>query len=257
MNGRAGADSTAAEPEAPFSPPEIPYPRPFGVGESLTFSIQYGPVKAGNAVLEVEALEQVGDQVCYRIASTTRSNAVFSVFYKVRDRIVSLIDVPHLLARRTIKDLSEGDYKLNQVVDWDQNAGSVRYDNGEIHDIEPGSRDILGAMYFVRARSLSVGDSIPVPVHDNKKSYPLMIEVTGAETIDTPLGRFDCWKVEPRLKSAGLFQRSGSLTVWLTRDEERLPVMMQSAIKVGSISAILIEMKHGDRTVSGLGLNAN
>ena len=239
------------EPEAP------PLPRPFGVGESLKFSIQYGPIKAGTAVLSIEGVEQVGDRECLRLVSTAQSHALFSPFYKVRDKIVSLVDVQHLLTRRTRKALSEKDYRLEQTIEWDQEQGKLTYHDGTVLDVVPGERDVLGAFYYVRTLPLEVGASIPVPAHDNKKSYSLIIQVVGEETIDTPLGRFECLVLEPKLQSEGLFRRSGSLKVWITRDQERLPVMMQSSVKVGAITAILIEMRRGNRNEPTFGLNVN
>jgi len=38
----------------------------------------------------------------------------------------------------------------------------------------------------------------------------------------------------------GLFKAKGKLTIWLTDDEERLPVVMKSEIAIGSIKATLI-----------------
>jgi hypothetical protein len=177
--------------------------------------------------------------------------------YKVRDEVVSLVDVRQLLTRRTRKDLNEKDYRLRQSVEWDQEEGKLTYEDGTTHDVMPGVRDVLGAFYYVRTLPLEVGASMPMPAHDNKKSYPLVIDVIGKETIDTPLGRFECLVVEPKLQSEGLFRRSGSLKVWITRDKERLPVMMQSSVKVGAISAILIEMRRGDRSEPQLGLSSN
>src|SRR6187399_2587942 len=83
-------DSAAA---TPYVPEEVPHPRPFQVGERLKFSIQYGPIKAGTSTLEVEAVEHVGDYECYRFVSATQSASVFSTFYKVKDKIMSLADV--------------------------------------------------------------------------------------------------------------------------------------------------------------------
>ena len=232
-------------------------PWPFGVGESLKFSIQYGPIKAGTAVLAVEGVERVGERDCYRLASTAQSHAIFSAFYKVRDRVVSFVDVQKLLTRRTTKSLNEKDYHVEQAIDWDQEMGRLAYEDGSTIEFMPGARDVLGALYYVRTLPLEVGASIPVPAHDNKKSYPLVINVLAAERIDTPVGRFDCLVVEPKLLSDGLFRRSGSLKVWVTNDEERLPVMMQSAVKVGAISAILVELKRGDRAAPPLGFHVN
>lgn len=241
--GAAALDSAAAG--ALDTVAAIPFPRPFQVGESLRFSLQWGPVKAGTAVLAVEAIERVGAEECYRFASTARSLPFFSTFYKVDDRIESYADTRTMRTRRTVKRIREGGYRLDQDIAWDHEHKVVRYADGVTHDLVPGARDVLGAMYYVRTMPLAVGDSIPIDTHDNKKSYPLLINVLREETIDTPVGRFHCWVVEPKLQTSGLFQRSGSLTVWLTHDEHRLPVMMQSKIKVGAVSAILTAIERG------------
>ncbi len=256
-------DSSAVHPSDHATAPGLPGPddppvaRPFHIGESLKFSIQYGPIKAGTAVLSVEGVEEVGGKECYRLVSVAQSNRIFSPIYKVRDRIVSLVDVRYLITRRTAKALREKDYEIDQSIDWDHEKGKLLYHDGTTLDLVPGARDVLGAFYYVRTLPLSVGASIPVSAHDNRKSYPLVINVVGMETIDTPLGRFRCWVVEPKLLTDGLFRRSGSLRVWITNDAERLPVMMQSAVKVGAISAILVEMRRGDRREPEFGLNVN
>ncbi|HWN80954.1 MAG TPA: DUF3108 domain-containing protein [Candidatus Udaeobacter sp.] len=235
-------DSTAAEP---YVAQEVPHPLPFQVGEKLKFSIQYGPIKAGTSTLEVEAVENVGDHECYRFVSATQSLSVFSAFYKVKDKIVSLADVRYLLTRRTSKTLREGGYKLDQEIEWNQEEKRVRYKNGDDVELPAGARDVLAAMYYTRTLPLKVGDAIRMPTHDNKKSYPIVIEVQGEDTVETPLGKFNCWVVEPKLETPGLFNRTGSLKVWLTKDEARIPVLMQSEVKVGAISAVLIERKRG------------
>ncbi len=242
-SGQVANDSPARD--EPQMPDEVPHPRPFQVGERLKFSIQYGPIKAGTSELVVERIERVGDHDCYRFVSSTQSSQVFSAFYKVKDQIVSLADVRYLLTRRTSKKLREGTYKVDQEIDWNHDVKELVYGNGDKVEMKPGARDVLAAMYYTRTLPLAVGDSIRMPTHDNKKSYPIVLHVIGVESADTPLGRFDCWVVEPLLETPGLFNRTGTLKVWLTRDEERIPVIMQSAVKVGAITAVLIERQRG------------
>jgi len=253
----APADSAATQTQAQppdegseaagdaYLPDEVPHPRPFQVGERLKFSIQYGPIKAGTSELAVERVERVGDHDCYRFVSSTQSSPVFSAFYKVKDQIVSLADVRYLLTRRTSKKLREGNYKVDQDIDWDHNGGKLVYEDGESLEMKPGARDVLAAMYYARTLPLAVGDSVRMPTHDNKKSYPIVLHVVREDRADTPLGKFDCWVVEPMLETPGLFNRTGTLKVWLTRDEERVPVIMQSEVKVGAITAVLIERQRG------------
>jgi hypothetical protein len=72
----------------------------FGEGEKLVFSVQYGIVTAGDASLEIRNIADLDSSVCYRIVSNARTNDVFSVFFKVRDRFESYLDTTHLYSLR-------------------------------------------------------------------------------------------------------------------------------------------------------------
>lgn len=163
----------------------------------------------------------------------------------MRDRVESYPDLVDLLTRRSAKELKEGKHERRSMLEWDQESGKVTAGDGQSIPIDPGTRDVLSAFYYVRTLDLHVGDRIPIRAHDDGKTYDLWIVVQAEETIDTPLGRFDCLVVEPELETDGLFKRSGSLRVWVTRDAARMPVMMQSKIKVGAVSAILVDMERG------------
>ena len=43
---------------------------PFAPGEELRFAVKYGVVRAGNAVMAVEAVQPVGGEAAYRFVST-------------------------------------------------------------------------------------------------------------------------------------------------------------------------------------------
>ena len=78
------------------------------------------------------------------------------------------------------------------------------------------------------------------------KNYPLEVKVVKRETVSTPVGRFKCLKVEPVLRASGIFQHKGTLTVWLTDDERKLPVLMRSKVAIGAISAIITKIELPD-----------
>jgi len=58
-----------------------------------------------------------------------------------------------------------------------------------------------------------------------------------------PAGKFDCILVEPVLKSEGVFKSKGSIYVWVTDDDRRIPVLVKSKVPVGSISVSLTDMR--------------
>jgi len=99
--------------------------------------------------------------------------------------------------------------------------------------------DVLAAFYFIRTKSLRIGDIISIVNHDNKQVYDLEIHVYMREEIDTAAGTFKCLRMEPLLKGEGIFKQKGRLLVWLTDDQYKIPVQMTSEVAVGHITTEL------------------
>lgn len=239
--------------EAPAAGPE-PAPRvPYAPGEVLEFSIDYGPVNAGDATLEVKELAESNGDTCYVVESRVRSNRFFSAFYMVRDKAITHIGRDDLVSRYFAKRLREGDYRKNIAVRFDQQAGKAYYADGRVFDIEPGTHDILSAFYYVRTLDLAPGDTTLVRTYSSRKSYLLKVIVHRRETVEVPAGEFDCVVVEPVIVGEGLFQFEGKLTIWLTDDRRRMPVLMRTKVKVGAIDASLKRWRSGGDPSDGNG----
>jgi hypothetical protein len=210
----------------------------FGAGEKLVFSVQYGLVTAGEATLEVRNVAEIRGRPCYRIVSDARTNDFFSKFYQVRDRYESYMDTTELYSLRYEKHVREGKFKRDESVDFDQVAHRATYKD-KVVPIPPRTQDVLSAMYYVRTLPLAVGQSISIANHTDKKNYPLVVKVHGRERVKVDAGEFDCWVVEPILRGPGIFTQKGRLTVWLTDDERRMPVLMKSKVVIGHVAAVL------------------
>jgi hypothetical protein len=243
---RATAASSRSSSDAQAGRPERCRPqtsnRAFAEGEWFQFSIQYGAIRAGDALMQVESVENVAGRPCYRLVSKAESNSFFSMFFKVRDRVDSYMDVEEMVSRRFSKNTLEGKHRDNFTIDFDHGTGKARYSDGAEFEFSACSQDILSAFYYVRTLDLEVGRSVQVPCHADKKNYPLEVKVHRREKVKTPAGQFTCLVIEPVLKTSGLFKQKGKLTIWLTDDEYKIPILMKSKILVGSISAILTDM---------------
>jgi hypothetical protein len=237
--GLAIGATTRGTVELPADAANVPY----GPGERLVFSIDYGLINAGEGTLEVLGLVQYEDAVCYAIESKATSNRFFSTFYKVRDRIISYIDARGLYSRYFHKRLREGDYRKNVEVTFDPETGIARYADGHEVETVPGVHDVLSAFYYVRTLDLKVGDVYDVPAHSSRKTYPLKVFVHGRERVTVPAGTFDCYVVEPKLEGEGLFKHEGALTLYMTADQYKIPVLMKTKVPVGSIDASLTEYR--------------
>ncbi len=222
----------------------------FGPGERLEFSVEYGILKAGTAVLAVTGPEQYESLMAFRVTATARSNPAFSTFFEVNDVNEALLDIVQFHTLKFSKDLHEGDFQYREEVFFDQDAGMVYYpeetDSSLMQmDIPPHALDVLSCLYFARTLPLEVGNTYYVDSHVDNDNYPLEIIVYERDRIRVPAGEFDCIMVQPALRSQGIFDQQGEIWVWLTDDERHMPVLMRSAIVIGEIVCVLEDYTPG------------
>ena len=241
--GAVFVSGSAAEPIAADSTGIRPLE--FGPGEKLVFNITYGIVVAGEATLEIVGMTEYQGHACYNIQSKTKSNRFFSSIYKVRDKIVSYLDAEELYSRYFYKRLREGDYKKNVEISFDHEALLARYSNGNEYPTVAGIQDILSAFFFVRSLELEPGVEYAVPAHSSRKTYDLKVLVHGRERVKVPAGEWDCLVVEPIIEGDGLFKHEGKLTLYLTDDRYKMPVLIKTKVPVGTIDVELKEYRRG------------
>jgi hypothetical protein len=219
----------------------------WALGEHLVFQIKYGFYKAGTATMSVVGEEFVNGGICHHIVTTAESNDFISAFYKVRDRVSSYIDKRGIYSRRFEKHLREGNYNSDRTVDFYHERLLALNTNKKyaVVEIKPFIHDILSALYYIRTEDIKVGNTLILDVYADGKVYPLNVIVHGREKVKVPAGTFSCYKVEPVLRSEGLFKQKGKLTVWLTADEAKMPVKMTSKILIGSIGSLLESYRPG------------
>jgi hypothetical protein len=217
---------------------------PFRLGEKLTFDVRYEFVKAGVATLEVREITRCGtESECFRLVSEARSTMPFSLVFEVKDRVESFVHVDSLYTLRYVKTLKEGNYEAYEAVEFDQTLHTATYPGGEVVEIPPRVQDVLSSLYYIRTMDLEVGRSVFIDNHADEKNYALEVKVLRVEEIKVPAGTYECYVLEPILRASGIFQHKGRLTVWLSTDHRRIPVMMKSKILIGSINAVLTDVE--------------
>lgn len=217
----------------------------FGPGEKFYFDIGYGFINAGQATMEVADLIEYLERPCYQIISTANSNKFFSSFFKVEDRVESIVDGLGIFSWHFEKHVREGGYRADRLYEFDQQKNLVYYGKDTI-EVAPYVQDALSVLYYIRTQDLKVGQSYYIENFTDGKKYPLEVKVHRRETIKVKAGKFDCIVVEPLFLTSGVFKHEGKLTVWLTDDRLKMPVLMKSKVLVGSISAELTAYELGE-----------
>jgi hypothetical protein len=221
------------------------YASAFPIPERLEFEVSYTGITAGRAVQEV-TLE--GNEV--RIVSTAKSADWLRIFFPVDDRIESVlisgapplyIGVPRLYRER----IREGWTRFQKDAVFDREKLEVRtkdlLKNSETtRSITKRTYDTLSSFFYFRSVPLQVGTSYYIDIFDCKRLWNTEVQVLRREVVETPLGRFNTVVIKPLLKSEGIFARTADMYIWLTDDERRIPVLMKSKVKIGSITATLV-----------------
>lgn len=226
---------------------------PFSVGEQIDFHVMFGLIPAGRASLSVVGMDSINGQLTYHAVSTARTAKAYDFVFKVRDSVETWFDSDSIYTHFFRKRLHEGPYLDEKIVKYDLDACRVQWwDDGKEKapiSVPPRVQDVLSAGYKVRTLDFDVGDTLAIRTHDVNKTYDLLVIVHGRENVETELGVFNCYKVEPVLRSGGIFkkEKGARVFVWVTSDEQRIPVKMQSKVSFGSITATIAGYKPGVR----------
>ncbi len=214
----------------------------FGVGEKLTFSMGWGPIKAGISTMEVKEIVEVNGRKAYHIVSETKTSKFFDRIYKIRDINETFVDVEGIYPLKYKKDIHEGKYEKKRETIFLQDRNIAIYKKKEI-PVAPYVQDVLSAYYYVRTKDLMVGYSLIIDVNNNGKNYKLKVKIVKKERISTPAGKFDTILIEPILIEGKSLKEEERLLMWLTDDENKVPVKIKSKIAVGSLLAKLKKME--------------
>ena len=213
----------------------------FKEGEKLTFDLNYGFVTAGIAVMYIPKIKKISGRSAYHVTFEVNSVPSFDMFYKVRDRYETYIDVEGLFPWRFEQHIREGGYTRDFSAFFDQRKGIAKTSEGE-YEIPEYVNDIMSAFYYARTfdySNMKVNDLIHLQNFYKDKVYDLDVRYLGKETIEVPAGKFDCIIVEPLVKEGGLFKHEGNIIIWLSDDELKLPVKVRTKIIVGYVEAKL------------------
>ena len=226
-----------------YQPLRSPKSNPFKVGERLVYSIQWMGIEAGTGILEVGDRTDYQGIPTYHFVSRARTSPNFSKFYPVEDRLDSFAAVEGLRSHLYVRHLREGFYKHDSTTTVDHQIGKAYYQDKTYKTKSGVKDDLCGLYYFRTLKDLEPGKTVVIEVFAYKKTWEIVANILGRERVVTPAGAFDTLKIEPLIKHRGIFKNLGRVFLWVTDDARRLPVMVQSKIIIGEITASLQEYR--------------
>jgi hypothetical protein len=105
----------------------------------------------------------------------------------------------------------------------------------------------MSTFYYLRNHpnvdKLRVGESIAVDMFFDNETTKFKLKYIGNEDLDTKFGVVPTKIFRPLVQSGRVFKEQESLTVWISDDDNKIPIRIQANLVVGSIKADLDAFK--------------
>lgn len=227
---------------------------PFRIGEKVTLKLSYFNIVAGEMDISVLPFKEVNGRKSYHFQVAGKSYGFFSSIYAVDDKAETFLDYETLLPYNMAIDVKESkklstirsyfDWKKMKAHYWEKKI-TKKHGVEEKRfewDIEPYAQNIFSAAFYLRAFTLTPGKKIQFRVSDNKKNMVVTGHVLRKETIKTDVGEFKTVVIKPEIEIDGIFKPMGDVYFWLTDDDRKFIIRIESKIKIGTIIGSLKEI---------------
>ena len=223
----------------PAAPPALNENLPFKIGEQLNYQVFIGAnnTPLGLASFQVRGRQRYFDHDGVFLNVTAQTTGAAAALFVAKDQIDSYVDPKAFLPFRTVMNLVEGRRRLNQTLNFDQNAGVATTESGVKLDIPAGTHDYVSFFYVLRTFNFMSKKRNAVSVLVENKPKTLFVELLKRETIQ--LGNRQVPALAVSITSDDQQPDKYQLRMWISDDRQRLPLRLTCTTKLGPLRADL------------------
>ncbi len=219
----------------------------FKTGEWFKYKLSYsGWFKAGEATVNLN--EDVNNDQLLHAKMIGKSTGALNLFFKVYDRYESYFYKKNIKPYRFKRNINEGGYTKNIEILFDQSTKIAKVNNFKKNTsndflFKENSQDMLSVFYYLRnffnKDDLDENDEISIDMFFDSENYKLKIKYLSTEIINTNFGKILCHKIQPYVQSGRLFKKDESLKMWISADNNKIPIRIKAELIFGSVRADL------------------
>lgn len=226
----------------------------FQGGERLNYNMSYNMSGILNdfARVTMETSDvKTKKSTLLRLKCTAATFSKWDSYFKIRDLYESYVNPTSIAPYLYKREIDEGGhykfvkynfkYKSKTVQSLirkkSKNFESGFWDTNKDLKMTSGTRDIVATLYKLRTLDIHkapVGTSDSFTVLFDNKEIKLSFKLLGKETINTAIGKKECYKLAIGLSETGLLKGKNANLIWLTADENKIPVYAKFKAAVGS-----------------------
>jgi hypothetical protein len=211
---------------------------PFRAGEKLTYRISWSRILEAGSVELLTTQAGPSTPGTFRLQLKATTTPAVSSIYPFKDEFASLFDPVTGLPSHFEKNFVERKRIVRETVDFDHfGQTAFVFTPGKPRQklpVEWGTQDPLSALYLIRGLTLKPGLQISFPVLDGGKTYRVDLQVVGSDLISTQAGSFSTQRLEVRLRRGAALLNDKRLTLWISTDDRKLPVLLAVNLSFGS-----------------------
>lgn len=247
-------DSTATAEQVSYEPCRMEN-NTFEDGEEIVYKIYYNWnfvwLAAGEVTFKVKDL---GNK--YHLSAHGRTYKSYEWFFTVRDYYDTYIDKETLLPYISIRNVREGGYRLYDAVTFDPNRNVAISNRGKSREVAKPTEysvdncmhDILSIIYYTRNidfNHLNEGAQLPIKIFMDKETWPLKVKYKGKEEGKKikGQGKFRTHRFTPEVIAGEVFKEDSQMSVWVSDDQNKIPLLIESPVSVGSVKVVLKSYK--------------
>lgn len=223
----------------------------FDTGEYFKFRIHYGIVNAGYATLEIKDAT-INNKKVFHAVGKGYTTGMSKFFFKVEDLYESYFDKQTGNPYRYVRKIDEGGYSKNQEGFFNQTENRVlvkdyKRKTEKTIVITDNVQDIISSFYYLRNHpnidKLKPGEAITIDMFFDDEITKFKLKYIGRQDITTKFGTVSTMMFKPLVQTGRVFKEKESVTLWITDDDNKVPIRIKADLAVGSLKADLDEYK--------------
>jgi hypothetical protein len=234
-----------------------PISDPFHIGEKVTLEMSYFGLTAGELSMGVSPMAEVNGRQSYHFMASARSTSIFASFYAVDDWLETFVDFQKMIPFNYALHVKESKQlrETRSYIDW-SHLMAYFWDKRvtQEHGVEEWkkewavpeySQNVFSAPFYLRTFKLEPGKKVAFRLAHEGQNIIVTGDVLRREKISTPLGDMNTLVISPHIQIDGVFKPIGDVFLWVTDDDRKFYVRIESKIKIGKIVGLVKSIEKG------------
>lgn len=186
-------------------------------------------------------IKKYKENVVYEFTGGGTTYKSYDWFYKVRDTYKSIVDTQSLLPFYCSRDVQEGKKKYFEDAYFDILEKKIQSAK-KIYTWLNCTYDPLSAIFLVRTLSFASfkqGDKLPLYVYLYDSVYTMYVKYNGTSIYNNGKKKQEVIVLKPLLVPGSLFKGGEEMKVYVSNDNKRIPLYVETPIVVGKIKVYL------------------